>query len=60
MEASWKLSAVIGIIKLNAESLGDVTLDLLDHELGEAAVEYECPYKDKRLSNFGDACDRGK
>lgn len=53
-------SAVIRIIKLNAESLGDITLDLLDRELGEAAIEYERLYKDKRLSNYGDACDRAE
>lgn len=53
-------SAVIRIIKRNSESLGDVTLDLLDRELGEAAAEYERLYKDKCLSNYGDECDRAE
>jgi hypothetical protein len=53
-------SAVIGIIKRNSESLGDITLGLLDRELGEAAVEYERLYKGKRLSNYGDECDRAE
>ena len=53
-------SAIIRIIKLNANSLGDTTLNLLDRELGEAAEEYERLYKDENLSNYGDRYERAE
>ena len=53
-------SAIIRIIKLNAKSLDDTTLNLLDRELSEAAEEYERLYKDENQSNYGDHYDRAE
>ena len=53
-------SAVIEIIKANAEHLTMPTLFLLDRELTEEAGRYERIYKvrGKPYSNYGMECDR--
>ena len=51
-------SAVIGIIKANADTLTIQTLELLDRDLTDEAARYARLYKGKSNSNYGWECDR--
>lgn len=51
-------SAVIDIIKTNADSLTMPTLELLDSDLTDMAELYKRVYKGQSTSNYGQECDR--
>lgn len=51
-------SAIIEIIKANAEYLTTPTLKLLDCDLTREAKRYERAYKGRTTSNYGMECDR--